>query len=604
VHRSKARALRGICSAFGLFGAFAALVAGGSCSTRTVVVDTPVDVYVPVACGNAAGASVSYTGLGDFQPASDPTEVVPFGSSSVVLSQSAMSREIVLAPVTDAGPWAGAALVPDSGLLELLALPQNQACHFSLSVELDGNAGATLGMLDSTHALLLGGAIPGIPPFVVDLGTGIVTQVATASSWLRNYASVTPYGRGALIAGGESTDQEELGEVEDTAFVYTPGAGLGTELPLLAGQREKHAAVALPDGRTLLVGGVAGSTFVPTLEVLDPTSQTDIVLPAMVGRANPTVLVLPTGQVFIGGGTGAGGAPVTTLEWLTLPGLTSAGRVDLCSAGTAQGFAPTEEGAVLVVMGPGPGTATCSNVHLVRPPTAGSPPIVEEAPILDPPPQRIHMFQGAQASPVVVTDTSTLRWNPWSATFRSLGPNAAGLSVPTAALISASPGLALWLGEDDHLWALRFDTRGPYATDFVHPSDLDTDDLYTAPDRLVGADVSFSVATGAALAHGASVFVTDATYEGLTASVTMLQAGDVTFVLRDPLGQETTCTATAVAQAATVTLVRNGATVSLGVAGGSPSACASLVDAQARVAVGLRAPPTGMTVFHALTVIR
>jgi hypothetical protein len=578
-------------------------MAAGSCSTRTVVVDTAVNVYVPVACGNAAGASVSYTGLGDFQPTSDPTEVVPFGSSSVVLSQSALSREIVLAPVTDAGPWAGAALVPDSGSLQLLALPQNQACHFSLSVELDGNAGATLGMLDSTHALLVGGAVP---PFVADLGNGIVTQLPPAASWLRNYATVTPYGGGALIAGGESEDLATRGEVEDTAFVYTPGVGLGTKIVLNGGQREKHAAVVLPDGRTLLVGGVAGSTLVPTLEVLDPTSQTDIVARAMleVGRANPTVLVLPTGQVFIGGGTGAGGAPVTTLEWFTLPGLTSAGQIDLCSAGTAQGFAPTEEGGVLVVMGPDPGAAACSNVHLVRPPTSGSPPIVEEAPALDPPPQRIHMFQGAQASPVVVTDSSTLRWNPWSATFRSLGPNAAGLSVPTAALISASPGLALWLGEDDHLWALRFDTRGTYATDFVHPSDLDTDDLDTAPDRLVGADVSFSVATGASLAHGASVFVTDATYEGLTASVTLRQAGDVTFVLRDPLGQETTCTATDVAEAATVTLVRNGATVSLGVAGGSPTACASLVDAQARVAVGLRAPPAGMTVFHALTVTR
>ena len=451
------------------------------------------------------------------------------------------------------------------------------------------------------------GAGVGVPPFVADLGTGVVTQLEAAPPSPRNYASVTPYGDGALIAGGENP---MLGEVEDTAFVYTPGMGFGAEIPLMAGgQREKHAAVALPDGRTLLVGGVAGSVFVTTLEVLDPTKpvmEQDTAAPASlkVGRANPTVLVLPTGQVFIGGGIGRGGVPVPTMEWLTLPGLTSAGQADLCSAGMVQGFAATEEGAVLAVMGPGPPKAGCSNVHLVRPPAGGSPAVVEEAPVLDPPPLRIHMFQGAQASPVLVTDSSTLRWNPWSATFVSLGANAAGLSVPTAASASASPGLALWLGEDDHLWALRFDTRGPYATDFVHPSELDTDDLYTAPDRLAGADVSFSVATGASLAHGASLFLTDATYEGVTASVTLRQRGDVTFVLRDPLGHETTCTATDVAEAATVTLVRSGASVSLSVGSGPPASCPSTLDAAARVAVGLRGPAMGTSVVHALTVTR
>ena len=68
---------------------------------------------------------------------------------------------------------------------------------------------------------------------------------------------------------------------------------------------------------------------------------------------------------------------------------------------------------------------------------------------------------------------------------------------PLPAVIAAAPGLALWLAEDSFLQVLRFDTRGPFATDFEPPSYLDTDDRYTSPDRLPGTDVNFSVGTGA-----------------------------------------------------------------------------------------------------------
>jgi hypothetical protein len=230
-----------------------------------------------------------------------------------------------------------------------------------------------------------------------------------------------------------------------------------------------------------------------------------------------------------------------------------------------------------------------------------------EAPVLDPPPARVHLFQGAEAEPLLVTDTSTLRWGAWAGSFTSLGPDAAGLSLPTAAFFSASPGLGLWLGEDDHVWALRFDTRGPYATDFVHPSYLDTDDLFTAPDRLVGADVSFSVASGASLRNGASIFLTDATYEGVTASVELPMGGAVDVVLRDPSGNEVVCTVTGVAAAGTVTVVRSGAAVTANVGGGAPVSCfagASTLDANARVAVGVRAAAGGTSLVRGLTVTR
>jgi len=375
----------------------------------------------------------------------------------------------------------------------------------------------------------------------------------------------------------------------------------------------------------VLVGGVTSRgttpTFLTSIDVFDPTSPstTTIATPTLIsGRANPTVLVLPTGELFVGGGTDANGVPIAAMEWFIIADLTSQHPTflppaTLCGAGTEQAFALTEEGAVLAVMGPGPGTSTCSNVHLVRPPTVSAsgvvtPAVVEDAPVLDPPPTHIRIFQGPSASPVVVTDTSILRWNPWSGKLTQVAVNSGGISLTPAGSVAPSPGLALWLGQDEHVWALRFDTRGPYATDFAHPVYLDTDDLYTAPDRLMGGDVSFSVANGATLTNGASIFLTDATFLGVTASVQVLSGNTVSFVFRaatgSALGTEVTCTATDVPAAGRVTAIRSGASITVSVGGASPVACSGTLDASVRVAVGLRAPPGAASGGPARTVTR
>jgi len=555
-----------------------------------VVVDVPVALYVPAACGDAGGASVVYTGLGDFPQPSQAAETVQLGSTgSPLAALPPATREIVLGPLTDAGPWAGEALVPDAGPVSVLTLPQGRACPLSRPVNLAGDPGVAVGMLDPSHALLVGGDLP---PFVIDLGHGSVTATSAAMTPPRDGATVTPFGGGGLIAGGQDPT---TGETQATAIVFTPGVGsgagsFGSPIVLPAGQRKQHGAVTLVDGRTLLVGGVSDTgAMVTTIEALDPAHPG--VVAAVAGtlrqpRVRPAVLALPTGQVFIGGGFAADGTPVASVEWLA-PDLTWLGTAALCGAGTEQGFAATEGGAVLVVMGPAPATAACSNVHLALPTS------ILEAPPLAPPPLRVRLFPGPSASPVLVTDQATLRWNPWTTAFTPLGSNAAGLSLPTSAAWSASPGLALWLGEDSQVWALRFDTRGAYATDVGHGPYLVTDSLFTAPDRLPGADVSFSVQGGASLSGGASVWVTDATFVGVTASVVLPQGGAVDVVLRAPAGGELTCQAHGVPVLGTVEVVRTGASATVSVAGGSPVPCPGQLDPKARVAVGFRGPPPG-----------
>ncbi len=571
-----------------------------------MVVDVPVAPYVPAACGDATGALVTYTGLGDFAQTSAASQVAPLGASGVALTQlPTASREIVLTPAggaADAGAWAGAALVPDAGAVEILTLPVNRACPLSSQVPLAGDPGASIGMIDGSHAILLGETYP---PFVVDFGTGAITQLPASLSLTppRDYATITPFGSGALIAGGQ--DPTTGGEPQSTFVVYTPGPGgapgsFGSLVQLRSGDRTHHAAVALADGRVLLVGGTSGASqaLLTDIDVLEPAAPpvvTQLVKRLHVGRTLPTVLALPDGEVFIGGGLDASGNPVASVEWLK-PDLTWGGMQTLCSVAAGQGFAATEGGAVLAVFAT---TATpgCSNVHLLR--SSG----VEDAPPLDPPPGFVRLFAGAQASPVLMTGASAaLRWNPWTATFTSLGPGSLGLSSPTTAFLSATPGLAAWLGEDSNVWTLRFDTHGPYATDFAHGDYLLTDDEFTAPDRLPGPDVSFAVDAGASLSNGASVWLTDATFAAVTLSVVLPEGGAASVLLRDPSGYQVVCSVAGAPPLGSIQVVRSGASVS--VSGAGSGGCTGARAADARVALGLAAPPGGTSHVRNLAVER
>jgi hypothetical protein len=594
-------------------GLVVALAGGGglfaACSAKTSLVDVAVTAYVPRGCGDAGGARVTFTGLGDFPQTTAASEVVTLGATDAPLSAlPAETRQIVLTPVSDAGPWAGSALVPDGGPVNVLTLPLGRAC--SLSVQ-PGTAFTNLGLEDPTHALVLGGSVP---YFVVDLGTGVVTQFPSSFPSLNN-ATVSPFGADVLIAGGYSLSTEEA---QQTAHRFTPlPSGLPPAPPYdtieLVNVRTQHTAVTLPDGRVLLVGGWDLVRLLPDIEILDPrlpaTDGSKAVTATLVtGRLSPTVLALPNGQVFVGGGTDTSGRPVDGVEWLgPNPALAgdyiSLGAGTLCNSAPAEGFAPTEGGSVLAVIGTQP-TAGCSNVHLLRP--WGSAPdraVIEDAPGFPFPnvPTTLALLDGAEASPLLIADGAIARWNPWTATFAPLGSTGATVPVSAALSFAPSPGLALWIGEDGSVYTFRFDTHGEYATDVAHGPYLVTDDQFTAPDRLL--DGGFNAGEGARLPNGATAWISDETFAAVTASVGLPDGGSASLVLRDPAGREVVCGATAVAALGSVELVRAGASVSA-TADGTALSCSGSVDAGARVAVGVRGPDAGISVVRSLAVVR
>jgi hypothetical protein len=309
------------------------------------------------------------------------------------------------------------------------------------------------------------------------------------------------------------------------------------------------------------------------------------------------------------------------MEWLSgdsTTNFTELGVVDLCSPQSPlfmccpltspPAFAPLEAGAVLVVLG-GPLPSGCtSNVAVVQDfaiADAGTPePATPPRPFSPP-----TLFSSAASAPVLFSNDGAVRWNPWLNLFQSIVGSPEGLSTPVATL-SPDPGLALWLGADNNVWALRFDTRNIYSTDEPSTKLLELTSSEFAPDRLAqvgsqdaGVDagvVAFNCGVGVTMQEGAGAFLTDATFADFT--VDYVVTGPLSLALLDPdSGQEfdfdvqNDCLgleAGILPIGTGIHVERHGTTVSARLAGVATlmTCVESLADASERVAVGFRAP--------------
>jgi hypothetical protein len=127
-----------------------------------------------------------------------------------------------------------------------------------------------------------------------------------------------------LIAGGTGTVKAATGDspaVLDTTQVYDPATAKFARSDPMTAFRDRHAAVVLPDGRILIVGGVA-TELVPLVSFPGPAmpwilSSTEILDPRdghfspaasmLTPRDEPTATLLRNGKVLVIGG-GANGA--------------------------------------------------------------------------------------------------------------------------------------------------------------------------------------------------------------------------------------------------------------------------------------------------------
>jgi hypothetical protein len=180
-------------------------------------------------------------------------------------------------------------------------------------------------------------------------------------------------------------------------------------------------------------------------------------------------------------------------------------------------------------------------------------------------------------------------------------------TLPTSTSLAADPGLALWLGSDSSIYALRSSTRNAYSTDTAGETLLVSDATQFAPDRLVTASAFSFGSSGLTLTDGASAFLTDETF--LDVSVSFVATGDPSLVLRDSASgaefafdEESGCLPL-IGQATKVTLTVSSGLVSAG-SGGSLSPCMSPFSASERLSVGFRGPPSGSATVTSVTVDR
>jgi hypothetical protein len=589
-HRSKGWLVLAVLAAGA--GALVACGDGQKVTTRTVT------AYVLAACAIDGGAYAEYSALGDYPASGAPATGHLLGDVGADLPEvDPAAQELDIVADQADRTWTGRSTMAAAGDVDVLLWPAQFSCALTQPVGTTrtGSTLASVGPQPGGRALLVGGSSMNTPSqtYVAHLDTGSVSVARPDLRTPRTHgATVTPFGAGALVAGGVGEDNT----VVDTAEVFDMALdGFEQQTPILLSKaRSDHGAAVLATGETLLVGGVGadGTTPLASMEIVDPVTLTvraEGVASLAVARRNPTVLRLASGQILVAGGTDASGA-VTRLEWFapdaSAPVKCSANLV----AGAARSFAALEGGGALaVVAAPAGAPPGFENVWVVDADCAVESAVSIEGTLSDP-----VLFGGAGGAPVLWTGDRWLRWSPWSGSFGALAVLDAVPAHVGDAWSSPDPGLALWLDPTTStLKGLRFDARGAYAS--LPSSLLVADANEMAPDRLAAAGVvSFDPSLNAlVLTAGASAFVTDRTYADVAIDVDAPTGEPAVAVLRDGLGAELevggfSCPGAAAPGVTSAHVERHGAAVTWSVAGGAPHACAAGVAPGARLSIGLR----------------
>ena len=105
-------------------------------------------------------------------------------------------------------------------------------------------------------------------------------------------------------------NQNNLVALKENSDTFSNHSGMGDTtngLIIVTGKmqtaRAAHTATLLKNGKVLITGGFAGSTFLSSAEIFDPALKTSTTVKQMsVARSAHTATLLPNGQVLIAGG--------------------------------------------------------------------------------------------------------------------------------------------------------------------------------------------------------------------------------------------------------------------------------------------------------------
>ncbi len=599
------------------FAVFGLGLGGAACGSDALVVTRVVTFNVPHDCAVGDAAFGVVYARGDFEPTKAREQGVRLADR---VAFSAITPATLSLTVSAGDPsvdtdWLGEAAVPPAGPIDVLLWPTGLRCM--LSQGMGAREGGALAVYDGRHALVTAGrSAAGVPAsYVADLATGTVSPLAVGLLQARIAPTITPFGADALVAGGLSADGVRP---LDTAEVFATAASDFDGAPIPLGEpRASHGAVALASGETLLVGGIGASgTPLASLVVVDPKTRrarTQGLTQLAVPRTSPTVVRLASGEILVAGGLDAAGVPVPTLEWLSADARTAAKRPRDLVATQTHAFVALPGGGALAVLVPPTDAIGFKNVWIIR--ADGG--LEDAEPVVGLTAARL--FPGTEGAPVLFTGDRWLQWRPWVGSFGALsralsndGPDSDLIAASSGGALTTDNGLALWVASnagDARLAGFRFATRGPFVafpSALASPVTVDVatgTPLYLSPDRLVTSSTTslrFDPRTGLVLAPEAGVFVTDATFAGVSIALDVPTGEPPLVVLRDDAGNEAVVGGVAcpfpagaftTGTSSSLRVTRLAETVTVRVAGGADVVCAASVPpfgALARVQLGLR----------------
>lgn len=580
----------------------AVVAAASGCESESGIVFRPVTFHVPASC--ALDPEVAYAivyATGDFEPSPEKP-----ASSSMFLRQVGQElpelprdTRVLVADVSQGlDYWRGAVPVLGEGPIDMLLWRSGGPC--ALSDAVSRRAGMSWTAIDSTTVLLAGGKpLPGegVPDsFVIDLRTGRVRRLSNGLLTPRAGASITPFGEGAIVAGGRSIDSDApMSPATGEVFVRSADGASddfdGTPISL-GDARADHGAVVMTSGETLLVGGVgADGRVLRSLQVIDPKTRrarTTGLVQLEFGRSRPSVLRLASGDILVAGGFDNSGAPVDRLEFLAPDARSIVHRSEQLASGTQAVFAELDAGGALAVFRDQP-TRGVVSAYMIS-----ADGVAQFAGTVAGTASDLRLFAGAEGAPVLWTGDRWLRWNPWLHEFELLR-DALGASGPTLLPSTvADRGLALWLVEEPNVFrvhGLRFATRGAFAS--VPRPTIVADLGGLAPDRVPNEqEYRFTPGQGLVLAPGAGVYVTDASFGNVEIDAESPNGVPPLFLFRDPTGKEVPvgtpgCAWPPLKAPSELQIVREGEEIRVS-ANGQTVPCDVRVDASVRISIGLR----------------
>ncbi len=474
-------------------------------------------------------------------------------------------------------------------------------------------------------AILVAGLDPPRGGAVSDAAFALVWDTRTGRKLAPNslgthrvsWATATPFGEGALVAGGIDRKFFPLRYL-DSALVLRDGAF--QEPPISIGDpRAQHGAVVLASGATLLVGGEDEHGVVDTLVSITPidTAPYGVADFFMLGslvraRKSPTVLRLSTDEILVAGGLDASGNAVSTLEWFSKDGgpcaraTCSSEPPELAELADVAFIALTGGGALAVGGVAGAASAPANGVFWIghdgtleklRSLTAGQRGT-----------KRLRLVSAGDGSPWLWNGDAWFRFDPWQSAF--VTPDDAPDDGPDDDLpppLAVDPGLFVWLSragiadgsKSAVLRGFRHGARGPYTHD---PDFLLADPRHVAPSRPPRSEGElWTDAEGLHLSASASVVIADTTYGNFVSSGEAAGSSLPTFALGAWTVGPPPASCPWPSAGTRFTVTRSGRSVLVKVDDGATTSCAG---PEGRVSLGLHGPGPETVTVKRLTVER